>query len=175
MPKLHHLLLKALGTILLCVAALPAYGQTDPTIGIAEAAARLGVDPETIDDLVTANRILAHEGIFDAYGHLSIRHPHKPNHFLIARSVSPELVTASDIMEYDLDSRPISTNAPQGYLERFIHGEVYKARPDVQAVIHSHSSGVVPFSVSTVPLRPVFHMAAFLAAGVPVWDPENSK
>lgn len=127
-----------------------------------------------IDELVTANRILAHEGVLDAYGHVSIRDPGRPDRFLIARSVSAEFVTAADIMEYDLNSQPVSATGSGEFIERFIHGEIYKARPDVMAIVHSHSAGVVPFSVSSVPLRPVFHMAAFLAGGVPVWEPKAS-
>ena len=162
--------LALLGAALLGLAGAAAQAQANPTSGVAAAAARLGVDPQVIEDLVIANRILANEGIVDAYGHVSIRHPRNPDHFLIAGSVAPEFVTANDILEYDLDSVPVSPSAPQGYIERYIHGEIYKARPEVQAVIHSHSPSVIPFSVSAVPLRPVFHMAAFLAAGVPVWD-----
>jgi HCOMODA/2-hydroxy-3-carboxy-muconic semialdehyde decarboxylase len=159
-----------LGTALLCLATPPAQAQASLAPGVAAAAARLGVDPQVIDDLVTANRILAHEGILDAYGHVSIRSSSNPNHYLMAKSVAPELVTAADIVEYDLDSNPVSASAPQGYMERFIHGEIYRARPEVAAVVHSHSPSVIPFSVSSVPLRPVYHMAAFLVGGVPVWD-----
>jgi HCOMODA/2-hydroxy-3-carboxy-muconic semialdehyde decarboxylase len=157
----------------LLAAAVPAGAQTYVP-GAAAAAARLGVDPQTIDDLVTANRILAHEGVLDAYGHVSIRHPKRPDHYLIARSVAPEFVTADDIMEFDLDSNPVSPDGSREFIERFIHGGIYKARADTKAVIHSHSASVIPFSISSVPLRPVFHMAAFLAAGVPIWDPEST-
>ena len=162
--------LAVLGAALLGLAGSPARAQADPASGVAAAAGRLGVDPQVIEDLVTANRILAHEGIVDAYGHVSIRHPRNPKLFLIAGSVAPEFVTAVDIVEYGLDSSPTSPSAPPGYIERFIHGGIYKAHPEVRAVIHSHSPSVIPFTVSTVPLRPVFHMAAFLAAGVPIWD-----
>ena len=97
------------------------------------------VDPAIIEDLVAANRILAGEGIVDAYGHVSIRHPGNPNRYLMSRSLAPVLVAAQDVMEYDLDSTPVDPRGRTSVLERFIHGEVYKARPDVNAVIHSHS------------------------------------
>ena len=128
------------------------------------------VDPTLIEDLVVANRVLAQEGLFDAYGHVSVRHPANPNRYLLSRSLAPALVTAGDILEYDLDSNPIDPKGQRSVLERFIHGEIYKARPDVKAVIHSHSPTVVPFSVTRVPLRPVMHNATFLWLGVPVWE-----
>ena len=128
------------------------------------------VDPAIIEDLVVANRILAQEGILDAYGHVSIRHPGNPNRYLMSRSLAPILVTAQDVAEYDLDSNPVDPKGRTSVLERFIHGEVYKARPDVKAVVHSHSPTVVPFSVTQVPLRPVIHAASFLWVGVPVWE-----
>lgn len=128
------------------------------------------VDASVLEDLVAASRILANEGVLDAYGHVSMRHPRNPNRYLMSRSLAPILVTAADIQEYDLDSVPVDPKARRGFLERFIHGEIFKARPDVNAVIHSHSPAVVPFGVVQVPLRPVFHMAAFLHVGVPVWD-----
>jgi len=123
-----------------------------------------------LEDLVVANRILAQEGILDVYGHVSARHPSRPDHYLMSRSRAPILVTADDIMEYDLDSQPIDPHGRRSVIERYIHGEIYKARPDVKAVIHTHSPTVVPFSVSEVPLRPVAHVASFLYVGVPVWD-----
>ncbi len=128
------------------------------------------VDPALIEDLVAANRILADEGVLDAYGHVSIRHPDNPNRYLLSRSLAPVLVTAGDIMEYDLDSTAIDPKGRTSVVERFIHGEIYKARADVRAVIHSHSPAVVPFGITQVPLRPVYHQASFLWVGVPVWD-----
>src|SRR5262249_1383426 len=128
------------------------------------------VDPALIDDLVTANRILADQGVLDAYGHVSIRHPANPNRYLVSRAMSPANVTAADIMEFDLDSNPVDRRDRSVFLERFIHGEIYKARPDVNAVIHSHSPGVIPFGVTTVPVRPVMQTAAFLHVGVPVFE-----
>jgi ribulose-5-phosphate 4-epimerase/fuculose-1-phosphate aldolase len=128
------------------------------------------VDPALIEDLVAANRILAEEGVLDAYGHVSIRHPSNPNRYLMSRSLAPILVTASDIMEYDLDSGPVDPKERRSVLERFIHGEIYKLRPDVNAAIHSHSPAVIPFGVTQVPMRPVYHQSTFLYGGVPVWD-----
>jgi HCOMODA/2-hydroxy-3-carboxy-muconic semialdehyde decarboxylase len=123
-----------------------------------------------IDDLVTANHILASEGILDGYGHVSVRDPANPNHYFLSRSLAPGLVTAADIVEYDLDSKPVGGDDRAGYRERFIHGEIYKARPDVMAIVHDHSPAVIPFSVSSVPLRAVSHMAAFIGSGVPVFE-----
>jgi ribulose-5-phosphate 4-epimerase/fuculose-1-phosphate aldolase len=128
------------------------------------------VDPGLIEDLVAANRILAQEGVLDAYGHVSMRHPGNPNRYLLSRSLAPILVSAGDIMEYDLDSNPIDAQGRRSVVERFIHGEIYKARPDVKAVVHSHSPAVVPFGITQAPMRPVIHVASFLWVGVPVWD-----
>lgn len=125
---------------------------------------------QLIEDLVAANRILADQGVVDGYGHVSVRHDRDPARFLMSRSLAPELVTAADILEYDRDSEPVEPRGRTSYLERFIHGEIYRARPDVQAVVHSHSPSVIPFGVTGVPLRPLFHMSAFLADGTPVWD-----
>ena len=126
-------------------------------------------DPALIDDLVTANRILASEGILDGYGHVSVRNPANPNRYFLSRSLAPGLVTAADIIEYDLDSNPIG-DSRLSYRERFIHGEIYKARPDVNAIVHSHSPTVIPFSVTTVKLRPICHMSAFLKEEVPNFE-----
>lgn len=121
-------------------------------------------------DLVAANRILAYYGIFDAYGHVSVRSPTDPSRYLMTRYLAPSLVTAADITVYDLDSRPLDPAISGSFSERFIHGEIYKARPDVMAVVHNHSPGVIPFSLSDKPLLPVMHMGAFLRGGVPVYD-----
>ena len=133
------------------------------------------VSPALIEDLVAANRILAMEGIVDAYGHVSIRHPVNPNRYLLSRSQAPEHVTAADIMEYDLDSTPVDPRGRASVVERFIHGEIFRARPDVMAVVHSHSPGVIPFSITQAPLRPIYHQASFLWVGVPVWDIRDAK
>src|SRR6266699_918806 len=129
-----------------------------------------GADAAVIDDIVIGSRILADFGVLDGFGHVSARHPTNPNHFLMSRSLAPALVTADDIMEFDLDGNAVDARGRSMFLERFIHSEIYKARPDVMAVVHTHSPGVIPFGVSQVPLRPMFHNAAFLAAGAPVWD-----
>ena len=123
-----------------------------------------------IDDLVAANRILAMENVLDAMGHVSVRHPSRPDRFLLARSMPPELVTAADILELDLDGNPVDANGRTSYLERFIHSEIYRARPDVQAIVHCHTPSLIPFADSDVPLRAMYHMAAFIADGVPVFD-----
>jgi ribulose-5-phosphate 4-epimerase/fuculose-1-phosphate aldolase len=129
-----------------------------------------GSDTALIEDIVIGSRILAEFGVLDGFGHVSARDPNNPNHFLMSRSLAPALVTADDIMEFDLDGNAIDPSGRSLFLERFIHSEIYKARPDVMSVVHTHSPGVIPFGVSQVPLRAMFHNAAFLAAGTPVWD-----
>ena len=121
-------------------------------------------------DLVIANRILAHENIVDAYGHVSVRHPRDPKRYLLARSLSPEMVKQADIMEFDLDGTPVGGDSRQPYLERFIHGAVYEARPEVLAVVHAHAEDVLPFGITSAPLRPVIHSGSFMGPEVPVWD-----
>jgi HCOMODA/2-hydroxy-3-carboxy-muconic semialdehyde decarboxylase len=128
------------------------------------------VDPAVIEDLVLASRILAHEGVLDAYGHVSIRHPTDPNRYLMARALAPALITATDIIEFDLASHPVTPTQQRLFTERFLHGAIYQARPDVKAIVHSHSPTVIPFGISDVPLRPVFHLGAFLYGGVPVFE-----
>lgn len=123
-----------------------------------------------IDDIVVGSRVLAEFGVLDAFGHVSARDPSHPDCFLMSRSLAPALVTADDVMEFDLDGNAVDPKGRTVFLERFIHSEIYKARPDVMAVVHTHSPGVIPFTVSQVSLRPVFHNAAFLGAGAPVWD-----
>jgi ribulose-5-phosphate 4-epimerase/fuculose-1-phosphate aldolase len=129
-----------------------------------------GSDAALIEDIVIGSRILAEFGVLDGFGHVSARDPNNPNHFLMSRSLAPALVTADDIMEFDLDGNAIDPRGRSLFLERFIHSEIYKARPDVMSVVHTHSPGVIPFGVSQVLLRAMFHNAAFLAAGTPVWD-----
>jgi HCOMODA/2-hydroxy-3-carboxy-muconic semialdehyde decarboxylase len=119
---------------------------------------------------MSANRILAREEVVDGYGHVSIRHPEQPDRFLLSRSRSPELVTVDDIMTFTLDGKVVGDDPRPGYLERFIHGSIYAARPDVNAVVHSHAEDVVPYSISDVALQPVFHQAARIGAEIPVWD-----
>src|ERR1700736_1427739 len=129
-----------------------------------------GVDPALIEDIVIGSRVLADFGVLDGFGHVSARHPTNPNHFLMSRSLAPALVTAGDIMEFDLDGNAVDAGGRSVFLERFIHSEIYKARPDVMSVVHTHSAGVIPFSVTKVPLKAMFHNPSFLAVGVPVWD-----
>jgi HCOMODA/2-hydroxy-3-carboxy-muconic semialdehyde decarboxylase len=136
------------------------------------------VSPSLLEDLAAAYRILANQGVIDGYGHVSVRHPANPNRYLMSRSLGPALVTPADIMEFDLDSTPVDPKGRNSVLERFIHGEIFKARPDVMVVVHSHAPSVIPFSITQVPLRPVFHMATFLGVGgggVPVWDSRSVK
>ena len=123
-----------------------------------------------IDELVIANHILANEGVLDGYGHVSVRSPENREHYLLARAGAPALVTAVDIVEYDLDSNLIGGSGAAGYMERFIHGEIYRARPDVMAVIHCHCPEVIPFANTNVALRPMYHMGYFIGEGVPVFD-----
>jgi ribulose-5-phosphate 4-epimerase/fuculose-1-phosphate aldolase len=154
---------KSIGTVVLLGLTRPLLAQTAPT-------SAGPADPSLVEDLVAANRILVDQGVLDGYGHVSVRHDRDPSHYLMARSVAPELVTAADIMEYDLDSNAVDARGRTSYLERFIHGEIYRARPDVKAVVHSHSPSVIPFGATGAPLRPLYHMSAFLGRGVPVFD-----
>ena len=128
------------------------------------------VEREAIDDLAAASRILADQGVFDAAGHVSMRHPHHPERFLMSRSLAPELVTTDDIMEFTLDCEACEARGRSGFIERFLHGGIYRARTDVMAVAHGHSPSVIPFGLVDTPMRAMYHNAAFLAAGVPVFD-----
>jgi HCOMODA/2-hydroxy-3-carboxy-muconic semialdehyde decarboxylase len=123
-----------------------------------------------IEDLVAAYRILAEHNVIDAYGHVSVRSERDPNRYFLAGHIAPENVTEEHIIEYDLDSNPIDPKGRESVRERYIHGEVFKARPEVMSVVHSHSHTVVPFSVTQVELRPVFHMAAFVGEGLPNFE-----
>ena len=126
-------------------------------------------------DLVVASRTLAEHGVIDAYGHASVRSDTSPQRFYMARNLAPELVTEADILEFDLESRPVKQTDHGLYQERFIHGEIYKVRPDVNAVVHNHSPTVVPFSCTGCELKPIFHMAAFVGLGVPTWDIRDAQ
>jgi ribulose-5-phosphate 4-epimerase/fuculose-1-phosphate aldolase len=129
---------------------------------------------QELDDLVAAYRILAAHGVIDAYGHVSLRSPRNPQRYYLARSVAPELVEEKDLIEYDLDSRPLDAEVGkpgrESVHERFIHGEIYRARPDVMCVVHNHSPSVIPFSVTGVPMRALYHMAAFIGEGLPNFE-----
>jgi ribulose-5-phosphate 4-epimerase/fuculose-1-phosphate aldolase len=120
--------------------------------------------------LVSANHILAHEGLVDAFGHVSVRHPRHPDRFLISCSRSPELVSEADLMELGPEGNPIGGDTRAPYLERFIHAGIYAARPDVHAVVHHHAHELIPFGVTDTPLRPLIHVAGPMGARVPVWD-----
>jgi ribulose-5-phosphate 4-epimerase/fuculose-1-phosphate aldolase len=123
-----------------------------------------------IGDLVAGSRILAHEGVLDAYGHISARSDKRPDRFIMSRSRAPALVTAADLMELDAESEPLAGDKRKGFIERYIHGEIYRSRPEVMAVVHSHSPSVIPFGITKTKLRPVYHMGSFLWSGAPVWD-----
>jgi ribulose-5-phosphate 4-epimerase/fuculose-1-phosphate aldolase len=127
-------------------------------------------DPKLVADLVAANRVLAREGVLDGWGHVSVRHNLDPDRYLLARSLAPELVAPGDILEFDLDNNAVNARGRNLYTERFLHGEIYKVRPDVVAVCHCHAPPVIPFGVTDVPLRPMYHRAAFIALGVPVFE-----
>jgi HCOMODA/2-hydroxy-3-carboxy-muconic semialdehyde decarboxylase len=124
-----------------------------------------------INDLVIANRILAREDVVDAYGHVSIRNPDKPNHFFLSRSLAPELVERDDIVEFGMDGQPVGDEKRPLYLERFIHAGILEARRDIMAVVHAHAEDILPFGIANAtPLRPVIHAGSFIGANVPVWD-----
>lgn len=123
-----------------------------------------------IREIAAANRILAHFGVVDAYGHISHRHPSDPKRFLLSGSKSPELVEPDDILEFGLDGELASGQTGKPYLERFIHAGIYEANPEIMSVVHSHALEVLPFSISTVPLTPVIHTASHCGAHIPVWD-----
>jgi len=136
---------------------------------VSGAFAEAGLDA-LINDLVAANRILYRQGVVDGFGHVSARHPTNKDRYLMSASLAPGRVTKDDIMEFDLDSRPIDQRDRSIYSERFIHSEIYKARPDVHAILHSHSPTVIPFGASNVPLRPIVNTAGFLSPDVPVFE-----
>jgi ribulose-5-phosphate 4-epimerase/fuculose-1-phosphate aldolase len=125
---------------------------------------------EVLADLAAAARILAEQGVVDGFGHVSLRHPSEPGRYFMSKSIAPALVTPDDLIEYDLDSNAIDAKGRASFLERYIHGEIYKARPDVMSVVHSHSPSVIPFGLVGVPMQAMFHNAAFVAEGVPVFD-----
>jgi ribulose-5-phosphate 4-epimerase/fuculose-1-phosphate aldolase len=131
---------------------------------------KLSASRALVDDLVAASRILAQQGVLDAYGHVSARSDRKPERFIMSRSLAPALVTAADLMELDSDSEALAGDKRKGFIERYIHGEIYRARPEVMAIVHSHSPSVIPFGVTRTKLRPVYHMGSFLWSGAPVFD-----
>jgi HCOMODA/2-hydroxy-3-carboxy-muconic semialdehyde decarboxylase len=139
-------------------------------IGHSATAEKLTYDEQTLEQLVIANHILDNQGILDGYGHVTVRNPDNKNHFFLSRSIAPGLVIPNDIIEFDLDCVPVRTENRKMNSERFIHGEIYKLRADVKSIVHCHSPALIPFGVSNVPLRPIYHLAAFIYEGVPVFD-----
>ncbi len=154
-------------TALLLLLAVPALEKqtrsTPQTSGVHQ-------ESSLIEDLVYANRILYDQGVLDGFGHVSARDEKNPAHFLLSRSMAPGLVTTKDILEYDLEGTAIDSGGRAVYLERFIHAAIYRARPDVKAVVHSHSPSLIAFSVTGTSLRPVYHLSSFLGAGTPIFD-----
>jgi len=127
-----------------------------------------------IEDLVVANRILATENVVDAFGHVSVRHPKDSGRYLMSRAKPPVLVETDDIMEFTLEGAPVDARGRKPYLERFIHGALYEARPDVQSVVHNHSRSVIPFGITGEKLRPVVHSCATIGQEIPVWDAQDT-
>ena len=150
------------------LAALPARAQAPAPAPAPASAGAPG--PALLEDLVAANRILFDQGVVDGFGHVSARHDKDPNRYLLARSMAPALVGPEDIMEFDLDSFAVDARGRAVYLERFIHGAIYQARPDVGAIVHSHSPAVIPFADTKVVMRPMNHIAGFLGAGVAMFE-----
>src|SRR5712691_6742710 len=128
---------------------------------------RLG---QLIEELVTANRILAREGVVDSFGHVSVRHPENPQRYLLSRARAPDCIEVGDIMEFTLDGTPVDARDRKPYLERYIHGAIYEARPEIQSVVHNHSPSVIPFSITKQKLKPIMHMCANIGHDIPVWD-----
>ena len=135
-----------------------------------KASSKIAASRTLLDDLVAGSRILAMHEVLDAYGHISARSDKRPDRFIMSRSRAPALVTAADLMELGADSEPSAGDKRKGIIERYIHGEIYRTRPDVMAVVHSHSPSVIPFGATRTRLRPIYHMGSFLWSGTPVWD-----
>ena len=131
---------------------------------------KISASKTLIEDLVAASRILAQHEVLDAYGHVSARSDRNSERFVMSRSLAPALVTAKDLMELDANSEPLPGDKRKGFLERYIHGEIYRARPEVMAVVHSHSPSVIPFGATRTKLRPIYHMGSFLWSGAPVFE-----
>ena len=134
-----------------------------------------GASRKLIEDLVAASRILAKHEVLDAYGHVSARSDGRPDRFLMSRSLAPALVTAADLMELDAGSEPLPGDKRKAFIERYIHGEIYRARPEAKAIVHSHSAAVIPYGVTRTKLRPIYHMGSFLWSGTPVFDIRKVK
>jgi HCOMODA/2-hydroxy-3-carboxy-muconic semialdehyde decarboxylase len=150
------------------------YAQQKNPVTTAQEASVTDTDESRIDDLITAYRICVNEGILDSFGHISVRSVKNPDHFYIPRAMTPSLVTRADVVELDMNANAVLPNAPRTNGERYIHSEIYKARPDVQSIIHSHTMAVIPFSISGTPLRPVVAQAGFLPLETPVFDSRDA-
>ena len=151
--------------------SLPGDAATVSTVMADAGADSRALDPRLVADLVTANHILYDQHVVDAFGHVSVRHDKRPDRFLLARSMAPALVTAADILEFDLDGNPRDAGGRAVYLERFIHGEIYRVRSDVNAIVHSHSHAVIPFGVVRAhKLRAIFHMSGFVGTETPIFE-----
>ncbi len=136
---------------------------------------RISASRGLMEDLVAASRILAQHEVLDAYGHVSARSDRRPERFLMSRALAPALVTAADLMEHGADSEALAGDARKGFIERYIHGEIYRKRPEVMSIVHSHSASVIPFGVTRTRLRPVYHMGSFLWSGAPVFEIRNIR
>lgn len=158
--------------VLPVAAAVALIAFAPATVPAQPAPAKKPLDPrsQAIADVVTANHILADQGVVDGFGHVSVRDPSDPNKFYLARSMAPELVTSADVLEHDLDGNAPTAGNAKLYLERFIHAEIYRARPDVHAIVHCHAPDLIPFGATGIALRPLYHMSSFLGGGVPVFD-----
>jgi ribulose-5-phosphate 4-epimerase/fuculose-1-phosphate aldolase len=154
------------GNLLKAIAAVPIASLAMPALA---AAAPAEID-SAIHELMIANRVLAAKEVVDGYGHVSLRHPNDANRYLLSRSMAPALVTDADIMTFDLDSNSLGNDTRTPYLERFIHGEIYRVRPDVKAIVHCHSPELIPFADTGIQLRPLYHMSAFLGTGTPIFE-----
>ena len=165
------------------LAVTPVLGQANSSAATKRAkaatasAARAGDgDDDTPAELLAlANHILVDQDVLDGYGHISIRDPNNSNRYLLSRSLPPAMVEDEDILTFDLDSNQVGKASPQVYAERFIHGEIYRARPDVMAIVYSHAPEFIPFGVTDTPLRPLSHMTSFLGGAVPVFDVRRSR
>jgi ribulose-5-phosphate 4-epimerase/fuculose-1-phosphate aldolase len=162
----NRVLVEVIAAVLSLAVIAPATSSAQPAPAKPDSDARA----KAIADVVAANHILADQGVVDGYGHVSVRDPTDPNKFLMARSVAPEMVTAADVLVHDFEGNAPAPANVKLYLERFIHGEIYKVRPDVNAIVHCHSPSLIPFGVTGLALRPLYHMSAFLGGGVPVFD-----
>lgn len=133
----------------------------------------MSVLEQSLEELVTANRILAHEGVVDSFGHVSIRHPDQPDVYIMSRARAPECIEQTDLIQFTLAGVPLDSDGREAYTERFIHGAVYERRPEVMAVVHNHSPNVIPYGVTGTRLRPLLHMCASMGSHVPIWDSQD--